>query len=273
MYLTDSDGNSTSHIKNIISLLAKFVVAGCRTIWVFENAVPPALKLIELERRTQARKESAARLEEKKASLDDATYQKRKQAISGIPSYCMDDIRKVLSYLSVPHFDSPPNIDGEHFAAHLTRVGLADMVLSDDYDTFLFGSQSVLRHIKTSTGSNDPNAFCQHDLVDVLQHLGGIELADLAKIGVVLGTDYAPGVYRVGPVTVLKKYRTLALTEVQQQAYDHITREFSPDDLQGIQIEWSEQPAKEDIDELSMWLRAKGFGDSFIKNYIDAIYR
>lgn len=271
MHLKDSEGNVTSHIQNILSLLAKSVQYGWKTVWIFENAVPPALKLMELERRAQVRQDSAARLEEKKATLDDATYQKRKNAISGIPPYCMDDIKKVLSYLSVPYFDAPPNIDGEHFAAHLTRVGIADMVLSNDYDAFLFGSKYVLRHIKTASGSNDPNAFCQYDLADVLQNLDGIELSDLVKIGVMLGTDYAPGINRVGPVTARKKYRTLALNELQQQAYDHITRGFSPDDC--IQIDWSAQPTEDNLNELSKWLEAKGFRDSFIKNHIDAIYR
>lgn len=274
-YLTDAQGIPTGHIKNILSMITKFECAGVKSVWVFESRVCPDLKRAELQRRDNVKANAITRLEDAKHELDEKTYQKKKFIAQGLSPEVTRDIKQILTWLRIPFVESPEGIDGEHYAAWLTKIGRADLVLSDDYDVFIFGAREILRHTRTSSNTNDPNAFMWYRLTDVLEHLGGISEKDLARIGVVLGTDYAGGVFRVGPKTVLKKFRDCELNAAQQAALDLITTaDLEVDRLD--RLDRLDHPSGLLIDsatlaEMSDWLRTRGFSAKYVET-IRAVY-
>jgi len=75
-----------------------------------------------------------------------------------------------------------------------------DDVLSDDYDSILFGSPTTLRNF---TGQNNM------EIMDLSQTVIDAELSydQLVDAAILTGTDYNDGVHGIGPVTATKKLK------------------------------------------------------------------
>ncbi|KAI0238426.1 DNA repair protein rad2, partial [Massospora cicadina] len=107
-----------------------------------------------------------------------------------------NDIKELLTLFGVPYIDAEGEAEAQ--CAELTRLGLADGVVTDDSDVFLFGGSPVYR-----------NLFRQSKMVEAyrleeIERQLNLPRERLIQLAHLLGSDYAEGLAGVGPVTALE---------------------------------------------------------------------
>ena len=79
----------------------------------------------------------------------------------------------------------------------MNKIGDADFVGSEDYDTLLFGAPATLREL---TSKGDPELMELQPTLD--QH--GITYKQLVDVALLCGTDFNEGISGIGPKTGVK---------------------------------------------------------------------
>ncbi|NYT02973.1 MAG: flap endonuclease-1 [Methanosarcinales archaeon] len=217
--LMDSSGRVTSHLSGILYRITNLVEAGGKVAFVFDG-LPPALKEDTLTVRAEVRESAQAKWEEARAAGEDGF--KYAQAASRLNEGIISDSKRLLQAMGVPVVQGPS--EGEAQAAYMAMKGDVDYVGSQDYDALLFGAPQVVRNL-TITGKRklpgkkvyvdvDPEVIRLDEELDNL----GIDRKQLVEIGILCGTDYHPGLARVGPKTGLKLIREHGSLEKVLQA-------------------------------------------------------
>jgi len=108
----------------------------------------------------------------------------------------------------------------------MVQKGSIDAMASQDYDTFLFGCETVIRNLIVTRRRRITNQSLPPDLpieeVKLNNLLKDLKLEtqdQLILLALLIGTDYNPGVKGIGPKTALKilqKYKTV------ENTLDHI---------------------------------------------------
>ncbi len=218
--LTDSNGVSTSHINVILMMARKFQRSGIEQIYVFDSPVC---------------------VPEKKRTLSDRPQHIANEQIGDM----IDDVQTILTMLGISWMVSPEGFDAEHLCAELNRTGRVDHVLTTDADAFMYGADSVIKHEKVGKKS-----VLMHYTVEDFMSANDLTLADLRKIGAILGTDFCAKTPRVGVKTVVKKFRSVELSDCQHAAVDVFTRQIRvPTVAKNVA----------NLDGLLLWLVDRGF--------------
>jgi len=143
------------------------------------------------------------------------------------PSRIDDEViatsKSLISLLGMPSIDAPS--EGEAQAAAMVKRGDARYVVSQDYDTLLFGAPVLMRNLTVSgrrklhgrTISVNPERIT---LAEVLSGLR-ISREDLIRIAILVGTDFNTGVRGIGAKTALKL--------VRNGEFERVTAEKLPD--------------------------------------------
>lgn len=256
--LTDAFGQPTAHINIILlGVILKLKAANVNQYWVFDkfheagDEFHNPLKQLELQKRKEKKMAASKKIVELKNKIDELNIKDLKKVIKSeeselfsdseeetdsieinkhkenldkqekvafvIKRYYFEDVIFMLDMLDIPWLESPNGFDAEQIAAESTNKNIfgvkMDFVLSSDMDALLFGAKALIkRDIRKKK-------FFKYVLDDILEKYN-LTQDDLIKVGVILGTDFAPKTPRVGPKTVLKKYKSIELTEDQQKAID-----------------------------------------------------
>ena len=125
--------------------------------------------------------------------------QKRKRKL-------INDCKFILECFNMKFMVSPKDVEAEAVCAKLTENDY-DLVWSCDTDALLYGAKNLVRELNM----NGKKCIQLYQL-DKLLSDNDITINDLCKIGIILGSDHAPKTPRVGPKTVLKKYKDIELT-------------------------------------------------------------
>ena len=138
-----------------------------------------------------------------------------------------DDVIFMLDMLDIPWIECPPGFDAEQIAAFATNdkdiLGVKiDYVLTPDVDALLFGCKKLIKR------DTRKKKLFKYDLADLLKN-NKLTQDNLIKIGLILGTDFATKTPKVGPKTVLKKYKDITLAEDQQTAMDKVFKKIITD--------------------------------------------
>ena len=204
--LADDRGNVTSHLSGIIYRVTNLIEEGVKPVFVFDGK-PPALKAETIKARAEVR-QAARQMYEAARAAGSAEAYKYAQASTSINRQIVEDSKQLLGYMGIPYLVAPS--EGEAQAAHMVIKGAADYVGSQDYDSLLFGAPRVVRNIAITGKRKVPRKNIYMDvkpevleLKDVLSTLG-ITREELIDMGILVGTDYNPGIYKVGPKTALK---------------------------------------------------------------------
>ncbi|XVH31923.1 flap endonuclease-1 [Haloferacaceae archaeon DSL9] len=190
---TTSDGREVANLVGIVQGLPKFFEHDIVPVFVFDGGVTE-LKDDEIERRREHRRAAEERLEdarERGDAIEAARLEARTQRLTPV---IQETTRGLLERLDVPYIEAPA--EGEAQAAHMNRIGDADYVGSEDYDTLLFGAPRTLRGL---TSKGDP------ELMDLDATLAALDVTyeQLVDIGILCGTDFNEGVSGIGPKTAL----------------------------------------------------------------------
>ena len=204
--LADDRGNVTSHLSGIIYRVTNLVEEGVKPVFVFDGK-PPSFKAETIKARMEVR-EAAKQLYEAARASGSADAYRYAQASTSINKQIVSDAKELLGYMGIPFIVAPS--EGEAQAAHMVSKGTADYVGSQDYDSLLFGAPRVVRNITITGKRKVPRKNIYMDVKPEVVELQGMLQAlqltrgELIVLAILVGTDYNPGIYKVGPKTALK---------------------------------------------------------------------
>ncbi len=194
--LTDSKGAVTSHLSGLLYRTTNLLRFGIKPVYVFDGE-PPELKKKTIQARRDAKEEAQKKWEQAKSEGRTEDAMKYGKRTSKLTRDMVGEAKKLLSYMGVPWVQAPS--EGEAQCAHMALRNDAWAVASTDYDGLLFGSPRLIRGL-TMSGKME---LTQIDLNEVLGGLG-LTREQLIDVAILVGTDFCPGVYGIGPKKALK---------------------------------------------------------------------
>jgi flap endonuclease-1 len=220
--LMDRTGRVTSHLSGILFRTTNFMEKGIRPVFVFDG-VPTDLKQATIELRRKTRTDAHERWKDAVERGDDEEAYKQARASTRVDAEVIRTSQDLLRLMGIPYLQAPG--EGEAQAAHMAAKGDVRYAISQDYDTLLFGTPTLVRNLTVSgkrkmhgrTITVNPERIILADL------LGGMHLSreQLIEIGILIGTDFNDGVTGIGPKTALKV--------VQKGEFTQKIREKLPD--------------------------------------------
>jgi len=204
--LVDSRGEVTSHLSGIIYRVTNLVEQGIKPVFVFDGK-PPILKAETIKARAEIR-EAARQMYEAAKAAGSAEAYKYAQASTSINARIIKDSKELLGYMGVPFIIAPS--EGEAQASYMVSKGAADYVGSQDYDSLLFGAPRMVRNVTITGRRKVPRRGVYVDvkpeIIELQEALKALEInrEQLIDMGILMGTDFNPGIYKVGPKTALK---------------------------------------------------------------------
>ena len=207
--LVDDRGEVTSHLSGIIYRVTNLVEQGIKPVFVYDGK-PPSLKAETIKARREVR-EAAKQMYEAAVASGSAEAYKYAQASTSINAQIIKDSKELLTYMGVPFIIAPS--EGEAQASYMVQKGKADYVGSQDYDSLLFGAPRMVRNITITGRRKMPRKGVYVDvkpeIIELNEVLSTLEInrEQLVDMGILVGTDFNPGIYKVGPKTALKLVR------------------------------------------------------------------
>lgn len=206
--LMDQRGRVTSHLSGILFRTTNFIEKGIRPVYVFDGS-PPAFKQETIEERRTARKQAQAKWEEALDRGEVAEAYKQARSASRVDEQVISTAKTLIHLLGIPTVEAPS--EGEAQAAAMVCRGDARYVVSQDYDTLLFGAPLLVRNLTISgkrklhgrSISVSPERIVLSELLKGL----GLTRDDLIRIGILIGTDFNTGIKGIGAKTALKIIR------------------------------------------------------------------
>lgn len=209
--LTDRNGRVTSHLSGLFYRTANMMERGLKLAYVFDGQ-PPAMKEIEIKRRMKIKEDALTQYDEaiKIGDFDEA--KKFAQMTSKLKDDMVEDAKTLLNFLGIPWIQAPS--EGEAQASHVVRKNDSWAVVSQDYDSFLFGAPRLVRNLAITGRRKLPgkNFYVQvePEIVELNKIIDDLNLTreQLIDLAILLGTDYNPGGFKgIGPKTALKLIR------------------------------------------------------------------
>jgi flap endonuclease-1 len=238
--LMDQKGRTTSHLSGILFRTVNFMEKGIRPVYVFDGK-PPEFKQQTIDQRRMARDQARNMWKEalEKGEIEEAYKQARSS--SRVDHEVISSSKELLGLLGLPYVEAPS--EGEAQGAHMVEKGDARYVVSQDYDTLLFGGPVLMRNLTVSgkrkvhgrTITISPERIVLSDVLNGLQ----ITREDLIRIAILIGTDFNAGVKGIGAKTALKL--------IKNNDFEKVAEETLPDtDVQALMDFFIKPPVAED---------------------------
>ena len=124
------------------------------------------------------------------------------QVVSYTPEM-VQETQQMLDHLGVAWIEAPMEAEGA--ASVWCRQGQVAGVASQDWDVLLYGSPVMIRNL-TSHGTKKFGRMISAERIVLTELLEehGITQAQLVDLGIMVGTDFHPGIRGIGPKTGLK---------------------------------------------------------------------
>ncbi len=233
--LMDTKGRVTSHLSGILFRNTNFLERGIRPVYVFDGP-PPNFKQNTIEERRNARAKAGELWEEALARGDTEEAYKQARSSSKVDRDVIETSKKLLSLKGIPTIGAPS--EGEEQATHMVRHGDASYVVSQDYDTLLFGAPMLVRNLTISGKRkiHGRSVTLNPERVTLAEVLKGLDITreQLIHIAVLIGNDFNPGVKGIGPKTGLKL--------VKEGSFEKTMHEREPDFDPGPVIDFFRNP-------------------------------
>lgn len=214
--LRDSKGRITSHLSGILYRTSNLINIGIKPVWVFDGPEIPFFKEKTVKSRMEIRTEAEKKWKEALEREEITEARIAAQAASRLTDEMIDQSKQLLEYMGVPVVQAPS--EGEAQCAYLCKKGLVHSCASQDSDSLLFGSPRLIRNLSITGRRKLPRQEVYIEvkpefieLSIVLKNLG-INREQLIIIGLLVGSDYNPGIKGYGPkkaLELVKKEKTL----------------------------------------------------------------
>lgn len=208
--LKDKRGRVTSHLSGLLYRTANLVEAGIRPVYVFDGK-PPELKRATLDERRERKQKAQAEMEEALEAGDTARAFSKAQQTSHLSQDMVGETKALLAALGLPVVQAPS--EGEAQAAHMCQKGDVWAASSQDFDALLFGAPRLVRNLAVTGKRKLPGKSVWVDvspeLIELDQVLSETQLSreQLIDAGILVGTDFDPGIKGVGSKRAVKLLR------------------------------------------------------------------
>jgi flap endonuclease-1 len=202
--LKDYNGNVTSHLSGLFYRTLNFLEHNIKPIYVFDGK-PSELKLDTIKERKKIKEEARQKMVEAQEKENFEQAMKYAQFTSSLNENMINESKKLIEYLGIPVIQA--NSEGEAQAAYVVSKGDAWATASQDYDSLLFGTKRLIRNfaitrtrkVKDTTTSVDIEYISLSKFLEVLD----ISREQLIEMGILIGTDFYPGIKGIGQHTAL----------------------------------------------------------------------
>jgi flap endonuclease-1 len=213
--LKDSQGRITSHLSGIFYRSAKLIENGLRLVFVFDGPTHE-FKRSTVEERKALKEQAEVKWQGALALGDEEEARKAAQMTSKLTSEMIEQSKRLIEYMGIPIIQAPS--EGEAQCAYLCQKDLVYGVSSQDSDSLLFNSPRLIRNLsmtgKRKLPRQDVYIEIKPEVIELdaaLKELG-ITREQLIIIGLLVGSDYNPGIKGYGPkkaLELVKKEKTL----------------------------------------------------------------
>jgi len=204
--LKNRDGEVTSHLSGLFYRCVNLLEAGIRPVFVFDGR-PPELKRETIRARAAARTDAEIAWKEALAEGDVRKAWSKAPRSSRLTGKMIEDSEKLLEHMGIPWVQAPS--EGEAQASIMVSKGIAHAAASQDFDSLLFGCPRLVRNLAISGKRRLPrtNKFVtvepEEVLLDQVLTSVGVTRAQLVDMGIMMGTDFNPGIRGIGPKKAL----------------------------------------------------------------------
>jgi flap endonuclease-1 len=203
--LMDRRGRVTSHLSGILFRMANFLEKGIKPVYVFDGK-PAELKAATIDERRKIRDTAGERWKEALERGDEAEAYKQARSSTRVDKTIIETSKELLGLMGIPIVQAPG--EGEAQASYMVMKGEARYVVSQDYDTLLFGAPTLVRNLTVSGKRKirGRQITVSPERIVLADTLAGLQISreQLIEIGILVGTDFNPGVEGVGAKTGLK---------------------------------------------------------------------
>lgn len=231
--LKDSKGRVTSHLSGLFYRSIDLIQNGITPIYVFDG-IPSKLKMKTIEARTKRRDDAYDAWMESKAKGALEAARTYAQQSTRVDKAIVSSAKELLKLMGIAVINAPG--EGESQASYMAKAGLVYAAASQDYDTLLFGSPTIIRNLTLSGRRKLPmkNVYVEVVperiiLAETLSALG-ISRKQLIWIGIMLGNDFNEGIKGIGPKNALKIVKDAkSLSEVESIVEQKYKSQFQTD--------------------------------------------
>jgi flap endonuclease-1 len=203
--LMDRQGRVTSHLSGILFRMASFMEKGIKPVFVFDGK-PTALKQGTIDERRKVRDTAGEKWKEALERGDEIEAYKQARSSTRVDTTVIETSKHLLGLMGIPVVQAPG--EGEAQASYMAAKGDARYVVSQDYDTLLFGAPLLVRNLTVSGKRKirGRQITVSPERIVLADTLAGLHLTreQLIEIGILIGTDFNPGIEGVGAKTGLK---------------------------------------------------------------------
>jgi flap endonuclease-1 len=204
--LQNSSGDVTSHLSGLFYRTTRLMKLGIKPVYVFDGK-PPAFKYV-LAARAEKKQEARAKWREALEEGDLESARKAAQGTSRLTYEMKEQSKELLTLLGVPVIQAPS--EGEAQCSHLCKTDKVFATASQDADALLFGTKRLVRYLNMTGKRKVPRKNIYMDIkpeIITLKEL--LEASNLTQdqliiVGMVIGTDFNPGIHGYGPKKALK---------------------------------------------------------------------
>lgn len=221
--LTNSKGESTSHLAGLMTRCLRLLEAGIRVIFVFDST-PPELKLQTLAKRKELRQEAEQCLEKARDDDDREAVKKYIGRTVRVSKHENDSAKELLRLMGVPVVEAQEEAEAQ--CAYLVQQGLADAVGTEDADALVFGCGTLIKNL---TAGNKKILQVKLDKALEVLRLTRDQFIDFC---ILCGCDYCGTLKGIGPKTaynLIKKYKCIErILEFKSETLDgfELAREY-----------------------------------------------
>jgi flap endonuclease-1 len=247
--LRDSQGRVTSHLSGLLYRTANYMAEGIKPVYVFDGR-PPDLKMRTIEERMKIRMKAREEWESAKEEGREEEARMKAQQASFLTRDMVGEAKKLLDFMGIPWVQAPS--EGEAQAAFMAAKGDAHASASQDFDSLLFGAPRLVRNMALTGKRKLPRkrvyVEVKPEMIFLDENLKewGISREQLVDMGIMVGTDYNPGVKGIGPKTALKLIRKYGTLEKVMDArgfkienYEEIREIFlNPEVTENYELVW-----------------------------------
>jgi len=212
--LQTSQGDVTSHLSGLFYRTTRLMKLGIKPVYVFDGK-PPAFKYVLAERR-ERKQEARAKWRESLEKGDLTAAKTAAQGTSRLTKEMKEQAKQLLELLGLPVIQAPS--EGEAQCSYLCKQGKVFATASQDADSLLFGTKRLVRYLNMTGKRKVPRKNIYMDIkpeIIVLKELleaSGLTQEQLIIVGMLIGTDFNPGIKGYGPkkaVKLVKQEKTL----------------------------------------------------------------
>lgn len=240
--LMDASGKITSHMSGLFYRTIRVYENGVKPCYVFDGK-PPELKGRELEGRKERKQQAERKWKEAKERGDLEEAKKQAQRTSRFTPEMLKDSKRLIDAMGIPQVQAPS--EGETQCAYMCQKGEVYATGTQDYDSLLAGSPTVIRNMTMQEKFNLEKIV----LEEVLKSLE-LTREQLVDVAILVGTDFNPGgVKGIGPkkgYKIVKEGKIDEYKEAMGEKYEAIKEIFlKPDVTDKYDLKWDKANPKE----------------------------